>query len=331
MKYINKLSLPRTIILICVISILSFFSYLNYSLNKNIYNYENFSFQVNSGESVSKIINKLKEKGLIDSDLRIKIISYIYNIKPRFIIGKYLVEKNETENTLLRKLLTGQVIQNFVTIIEGSTYKEILLTLKDSKLIKFNKNINYSEKIFPSKIKFVTPEGTCFPDTYKFSSGISVDKFLSKCSRNMEDILMKYWKVRDYSLPYKTPYEMLIMASIIEKETSDFYEKPIVASVFINRLNKKMRLQADPTVIYGIKNFDGDITKKDLMANNEYNTYRINGLPKTPICSPGERSIEAASKPAISDYLYFVANNKGKHVFSTNYKDHVKAVNKYQK
>lgn len=331
MKYINKLSLPRTIILICVISILSFFSYLNYSLNKNIYNYENFSFQVNSGESVSKIINKLKEKGLIDSDLRIKIISYIYNIKPRFIIGKYLVEKNETENTLLRKLLTGQVIQNFITIIEGSTYKEILLTLKDSKLIKFNKNINYSEKIFPSKIKFVTPEGTCFPDTYKFSSGISVDKFLSKCSRNMEDILMKYWKVRDYSLPYKTPYEMLIMASIIEKETSDFYEKPIVASVFINRLNKKMRLQADPTVIYGIKNFDGDITKKDLMANNEYNTYRINGLPKTPICSPGERSIEAASKPAISDYLYFVANNKGKHVFSTNYKDHVKAVNKYQK
>lgn len=331
MKYINKLSLPRTIILICVISILSFFSYLNYSLNKNIYNYENFSFQVNSGESVSKVINKLKEKGLIDSDLRIKIISYIYNIKPRFIIGKYLVEKNETENTLLRKLLTGQVIQNFVTIIEGSTYKEILLTLKDSKLIKFNKNINYSEKIFPSKIKFVTPEGTCFPDTYKFSSGISVDKFLSKCSRNMEDILMKYWKVRDYSLPYKTPYEMLIMASIIEKETSDFYEKPIVASVFINRLNKKMRLQADPTVIYGIKNFNGDITKKDLMANNEYNTYRINGLPKTPICSPGERSIEAASKPAISDYLYFVANNKGKHVFSTNYKDHVKAVNKYQK
>lgn len=331
MKYINKLSLPRTIILICVISILSFFSYLNYSLNKNIYNYENFSFQVNSGESVSKVINKLKEKGLIDSDLRIKIISYIYNIKPRFIIGKYLVEKNETENTLLRKLLTGQVIQNFITIIEGSTYKEILLTLKDSKLIKFNKNINYSEKIFPSKIKFVTPEGTCFPDTYKFSSGISVDKFLSKCSRNMEDILMKYWKVRDYSLPYKTPYEMLIMASIIEKETSDFYEKPIVASVFINRLNKKMRLQADPTVIYGIKNFDGDITKKDLMANNEYNTYRINGLPKTPICSPGERSIEAASKPAISDYLYFVANNKGKHVFSTNYKDHVKAVNKYQK
>ena len=331
MKYINKLSLPRAIILICVISILSFFSYLNYSLNKNIYNYENFFFQVNSGESVSKIINKLKEKGLIDSDLRIKIISYIYNIKPRFIIGKYLVEKNETENTLLRKLLTGQVIQNFVTIIEGSTYKEILLTLKDSKLIKFNKNINYSEKIFPSKIKFVTPEGTCFPDTYKFSSGISVDKFLSNCSRNMEDILMKYWKVRDYSLPYKTPYEMLIMASIIEKETSDFYEKPIVASVFINRLNKKMRLQADPTVIYGIKNFNGDITKKDLMANNEYNTYRINGLPKTPICSPGERSIEAASKPAISDYLYFVANNKGKHVFSTNYKDHVKAVNKYQK
>ena len=142
---------------------------------------------------------------------------------------------------------------------------------------------------------------------------------------------MKYWRNRDYSLPYSTPYEMLIMASIIEKETSIQSEKPIISSVFINRLNNKMRLQADPTVIYGIKNYKGNITKKDLNSKNEYNTYKINGLPKTPICSPGESSIEAASKPTESDFLYFVANNKGKHIFSKNYSDHMKAVNKYQK
>ena len=147
----------------------------------------------------------------------------------------------------------------------------------------------------------------------------------------MESILLDNWKNRDYSLPYKSPYEMLIMASIIEKESSDLLEKPLIASVFINRLRKEMRLQADPTVIYGIKNFNGNITKKDLREKNEYNTYKISGLPRTPICSPSESSIRAASRPAESKFLFFVANNNGKHIFSTNYRDHVNAVNKYQK
>jgi UPF0755 protein len=147
----------------------------------------------------------------------------------------------------------------------------------------------------------------------------------------MESVLLDNWKNRDYSLPYKSPYEMLIMASIIEKESSDLLEKPLIASVFINRLRKEMRLQADPTVIYGIKNFNGNITKKDLREKNEYNTYKISGLPRTPICSPSESSIRAASRPAESKFLFFVANNNGKHIFSTNYRDHVNAVNKYQK
>ena len=186
------------------------------------------------------------------------------------------------------------------------------------------------KKFFSSRIKYLSPEGSCFPDTYKFSSGITLDSFLERCVKNMDNILMKYWNNRDFSLPYRSPYEMLIMASIIEKETSIDEEKPIISGVFINRINKNMRLQADPTVIYGIKNFQGNITKKDLQTVNEYNTYKIDGLPKDTDMFSGESSIKAASKPEKNNYLYFVADDKGSHIFSENYKNHLKAVNKYQ-
>ena len=162
-------------------------------------------------------------------------------------------------------------------------------------------------------------------DTYKFSSGITHSEFLTNCSsgKSFNEIL----NLRDYTLPYKNPYEMLIIASIIEKETYLDVEKPLIASVFINRLNKKMRLQADPTVIYGIKIIKV-ILKKDL--KNEYNTYKLRVCQKHQYVRL-ESSIKSASNPAKSDFLYFVSNNKGKHIFSKNYKDHVKAVNKYQK
>ena len=331
MKFSNKIFLLKSFFLILFIIVLFFLAYLNFSLNKKIYDDSNSFFTINSGESVSKTLSNLKSKDVIDSEIRLKIILYLYDIKPSFINGKYVISEYETEYSLLKKFLNGDSIQDSIIIYEGMTHNQIIKSLKDSNLVIYNDSVDYTTKIFKSKIKYLSPEGTCFPDTYKFSAGIFLDKFIENCSKKMERMVMKYWKNRDYSLPYKSPYEMLIMASIIEKETSVDSEKSIISSVFINRLNKNMRLQADPTVIYGMKNYKGNITKKDLKENNEYNTYRIKGLPKTPICSPGEVSIKAASKPDTSDYLYFVANKKGKHVFSKNYKDHVNAVNKYQK
>ena len=331
MKFSNKIFLLKTFFLNLFIIVLFFLAYLNFSLNKKIYDESSSFFTINSGETVSKTLSKLKSKDVIDSEFRVKVILYLYDIKPSFISGKYVISEYETEYSLLKKFLNGDSVQDSIIIYEGMTHYQIIKSLKDSNLVIFNDSTDYTTKIFKSKIKYLSPEGTCFPDTYKFSAGIFLDKFIENCSKKMERMVMKYWKNRDYSLPYKSPYEMLIMASIIEKETSVDSEKPIISSVFINRLNKNMRLQADPTVIYGIKNYMGNITKKDLKENNEYNTYRIKGLPKTPICSPGEVSIKAASKPDASDYLYFVANKKGKHVFSKNYKDHVNAVNKYQK
>ena len=331
MKYINKHFLLKIFLYSACLIFFIILSYLNFSFNNNVYNIDNKILEIKKGASVSSSISDLKIKNIINSQFRFKILSYLYDFKPKFINGKYKILKDETEFTLLKKIVNGDVIQESITIVEGSTYLDIINILKNSDSINISEyDISYENMSFFST-KLTSLEGLCFPDTYKFSPGINLDNFLSTCFANMEKILMKYWRNRDYSLPYSTPYEMLIMASIIEKETSIQSEKPIVSSVFINRLNNNMRLQADPTVIYGIKNYKGNITKKDLNSKNEYNTYKIDGLPKTPICSPGESSIEAASKPTESDFLYFVANNKGKHIFSKNYSDHMKAVNKYQK
>ena len=309
-----------------------FSSYLNFSFNNSIIKKNSYLIiKVKSGDSVGKTIRQLRENGYINSELRFKILAYLYDYNPIFKNGSYRVNKSDTEYSLLRKLIDGKVIQEQITIIEGSTYKDIKqILINNSKIDSSEFDAKY-EKIFISRLDYVSLEGLCFPDTYKFAEGITYEGFMSNCISKMNKILSRYWTERDFSLPYKSKYEMLTMASIIEKETSKNSEKPLIASVFINRLNKNMRLQADPTVIYGMRNFRGNITKKDLNAKNEYNTYKINGLPKTPICSPSESSIKAASKPSISKYLYFVSNNKGEHIFSETYDEHLKAVNKYQK
>ena len=332
MKNFRKESTFKFLIFFVFIIFFIFLSYLNFSFNNFIINQNShLIIKVKSGDSVGKTISLLRESGYINSELRFKILAYLYDYNPIFKNGTYRVNKRDTEYSLLGKLIDGKVIQEQITIIEGSTYNDIKqILLNNSKIDSSEFDAKY-EKIYISRLNYVSLEGLCFPDTYKFAEGITYEGFISNCISKMNKMLSRYWAKRDFSLPYKTKYEMLTMASIIEKETSKSSEKPLVASVFINRLNKNMRLQADPTVIYGMKNFQGNITKKDLNAKNEYNTYKINGLPKTPICSPSESSIKAASKPSISKYLYFVSNNKGEHIFSETYDEHLKAVNKYQK
>ena len=332
MKNFRKENTFKFLIFFVFIIFFIFLSYLNFSFNNFIINQNShLIIKVKSGDSVGKTISLLRESGYINSELRFKILAYLYDYNPIFKNGTYRVNKRDTEYSLLGKLIDGKVIQEQITIIEGSTYNDIKqILLNNSKIDSSEFDAKY-EKIYISRLNYVSLEGLCFPDTYKFAEGITYEGFISNCISKMNKMLSRYWAERDFSLPYKTKYEMLTMASIIEKETSKSSEKPLVASVFINRLNKNMRLQADPTVIYGMKNFQGNITKKDLNAKNEYNTYKINGLPKTPICSPSESSIKAASKPSISKYLYFVSNNKGEHIFSETYDEHLKAVNKYQK
>ena len=332
MKNFRKENTFKFLIFFVFIIFFIFSSYLNFSFNNFIIKKNSqVIIKVKSGDSVGRTIRQLRENGYINSELRFKILAYLYDYNPIFKNGTYKLNKNDTEYSLLGKLIDGNVIQEQITIIEGSTYNDIKQILTNSSKIDSSEFDTKYEKIYISRLNYISLEGLCFPDTYKFAEGVTYEGFISNCISKMNKMLSRYWAERDFSLPYKTKYEMLTMASIIEKETSKSSEKPLVASVFVNRLNMNMRLQADPTVIYGMKNFQGNITKKDLNAKNEYNTYKINGLPKTPICSPSESSIKAASKPSISKYLYFVSNNKGEHIFSETYDEHLKAVNKYQK
>jgi UPF0755 protein len=177
-----------------------------------------------------------------------------------------------------------------------------------------------------------SPEGRFFPDTYFFAAGSTDVALLDRARRALDARLAAAWEHRAGELPLKTPYEALILASIVEKETGRPADRPLIASVFVNRLRKGMRLQTDPTVIYGIgAAFDGDLRRRDLEADSPWNTYRVRGLPPGPICSPGAASLAAAARPADVPYLYFVSRNDGTHVFSTTLAEHERNVDRWQR
>jgi UPF0755 protein len=168
-------------------------------------------------------------------------------------------------------------------------------------------------------------------DTFSYQAYTDDVTLLKQAHQKLTTELQRQWQQRATDLPYKNPYELLIMASIIEKETGVAGERALVSSVFVNRLNATMRLQSDPTTIYGIENFDGNLTRAHLRQETAYNTYRIAGLPPTPIAMVSRASLKAAAHPARSDYFYFVADGSGGHVFSQTYEQHQQAVNRYQR
>jgi len=262
--------------------------------------------------------------------------SWLLRIEPElsnFKAGTYRFEKGMTVRQMLELLRSGKEAQFSVRLVEGFKLSDWMKVLDDSAYLKHELSGKTGEEIAAALGMTDTKnaEGWLYPDTYLYTAGMTDLSLLKRAHQHMEKTVDSIWKGRADLLPYKTPTDMLTMASIIEKETAVKEERAEVASVFINRLRIGMRLQTDPTVIYGMgENYKGNISRKDLETPTPYNTYVISGLPPSPIAMPSEASIEAAAHPATTNYLYFVADGKGGHTFTTNLENHNKAVRVYR-
>ncbi|WP_227814477.1 endolytic transglycosylase MltG [Nitrogeniibacter aestuarii] len=246
--------------------------------------------------------------------------------------GSYEVRSGISPRGLLDKLVSGDVILRSVALIEGWTFRQVRQALQQNEDLTHEiAELTDAEILKRIGAEESHPEGLFFPDTYSFHRGDSEIDVLKRAYEQMQTHLAEQWAGRDTSLPLKSPYEALILASIVEKETGQAEDRPMIASVFINRLRVGMLLQTDPTVIYGIgERFDGNLRRNDLTRDTPYNTYTRNGLPPTPIAMPGLASLRAALNPPESKYYYFVARGDGSSEFSRSLAEHNRAVRKFQ-
>ncbi len=286
-------------------------------------------FEVKQGTNLTKLCEQWRAKSWFSQCTELKLYAKFF---PSVTLLKAGVYELKSDNVLrvLQKIKQGQVHQFSVTFIEGYTYKQLLSTLKATDYITHSTELELANAVVRFGISQTNPEGWFYPDTYHFKAGDSDISILQRAHNKMVNVLENAWLSRQQNLPINSPYEALILASIIEKESGVGAERPLIASVFINRLNKKMRLQTDPTVIYGIGDeYEGDITRAHLKQKTPYNTYRIDGLPPTPIAMPSQQSLHAALNPLESPYYYFVANGEGKHTFSETLQQHNMALRQY--
>lgn len=246
--------------------------------------------------------------------------------------GNYQVRQGMTPYDLFLMLTSGSTRQSSITFIEGHTFRQMREALNRHESVR-HLSIPMTDQEILARVgaSETVAEGLFFPDSYYFDHGMSDIDILKRSYQTMQHKLERAWAGRAADLPYRTPYEALIMASIIEKETGRADERTMIARVFLNRLKLGMRLQTDPTVIYGMgEDFDGNLRKKDLLTDTPHNTYTRSGLPPTPIAMPGLAAIEAALHPAMGRELYFVAKGDGSHAFSTSLNEHNRAVVRYQ-
>lgn len=327
MRLLRQLILLAVLGAICCIAWMVYFAQAPISLDEST-----VEVDLKSGSSLRSVAQQLVDQGILREPWSFVLLVRAFGQAGDVKAGNYLINNGISHYALFETLTSGDTAQTSITFIEGWTFSQMRQALNKNEYVK-HVTMAYTDEQIMEKIgaRESSPEGLFFPDTYYFSRGMSDQEILQRAYEAMQVKLNAAWQGREEGLPYNTPYEALIMASIVEKETGKGDERALIAGVFLNRLRIGMRLQTDPTVIYGMgEKFDGNLRRKDLLTDNPYNTYTRAGLPPTPIAMPGLAAIEAALHPADTKAMYFVGKGDGSHVFSATLKEHNRAVLRHQ-
>ncbi len=292
-----------------------------------------YSFEVRTGASLRAVARELVDAGVLPNSLAFTTLARLRGIDRSIKAGNYEITTGTSLPQLLDKLTQGDVTEFALTIIEGSSFAALRASLAaNAEVNKTVLDLSDADLMRRLGAESASPEGWFFPDTYFYSGGASDLALLTRAYKLMRARLNAAWQDRAANLPLNDPYEALILASLVEKETGNSADRPLIASVFVNRLRLGMRLQSDPSVVYGLgADYSGRLSKRDLDSDSPWNTYVHAGLPPTPIALPGQAALDAVLHPPPTAYLYFVARGDGNSEFSTNLADHNRAVAKYQR
>lgn len=294
---------------------------------------ESTVINIQKGQSYKKFTDNIINQDANGLNWQWRMLGRLEQVGQWLKVGEFQIEAGLNPMQMMQKIKSNQVITYKFTIVEGMNWRELKQkTMDDEVLLHLLNDISDEQLMEQLDSSHPTPEGLFLPETYQFVRGDSDIDILKRAHIALNQGLQKYWQQRKENLPLKSPYEMLTLASIVEKETAVASERGKIAGLFVRRLQINMRLQTDPTVIYGIgESYDGDIRSKDLKTDTPYNTYTRKGLTPTPIAMASIESIAACAQPEESKALYFVANNRGGHYFSETYEQHQKAVKDYLK
>ncbi|MEM9572256.1 MAG: endolytic transglycosylase MltG [Pseudomonadota bacterium] len=284
-------------------------------------------FTVERGEGLASIADRLQLEGLIPDKRVLRLHARLEGVESDIKAGSYIIPGRASVVEVLTQLVEGDVVQFRLTIPEGLTTAQIL------------RRVEAADQLTGDMPERVFDEGVLLPDTYAFGAGTTRTQFVERMEAAQDALLEQIWETRQADLPVSTPYEAVILASVVEKETASADERPLVAGLFVGRLKKGMRLESDPTIIYGVSrgeplyNNQGQrrtLYRSEIRRKTDWNTYQIDGLPKTPICNPGRDAIAAVLNPPETDYVFFVADGKGGHLFAKTYAEHQRNVAAYR-